>query len=80
MKGHVQNSEVVGHSVTPEHLHGDDERVLEQVAGRERDTQGFTTERERGGVCVCLSVGVCVWVYVLVYVRASVCTCVHVCL
>lgn len=32
MKGHIQDPQVVGGLVTSEHLDGDDEGVLEQVA------------------------------------------------
>lgn len=32
VKGHIQDAQVVGSLVTPEHLHWDDEGVLEQVA------------------------------------------------
>lgn len=32
MKGHIQDTQVVGGHVTSEHLDGDDEGVLEQVA------------------------------------------------
>lgn len=32
MKGYIQDTQVVGGHVTSEHLHGDDEGVLEQVA------------------------------------------------
>lgn len=45
VKGHVQDAEVMGDGVTSEHFNRDDQRVLEQITGREREleTLSFVT-------------------------------------